>query len=280
MPARRFAFAPVLLVAVLVPVADVLFATPQVAKARKVAFLVGVGKYDHKFGDLGTAPENDVSELADTLGKGGFEVITLTGTGGGADRATKANIEGRFKDVLRGGGGKAAVKDGDTVLVVLCGHGIQDKALDPATGKNEEQPFYCPVDAWPDDTNTMVPLNGLIRASEASGATTLFLVDACREVPPDVNRGTRTGIQGKKVTLPAKTAVLFSCGQGQLAHQDGTLGANKKGHGLFTYAVLKTLRGDGEPRRVSWTRLVAGVEEAFESDEFKKLLPAGKTQSP
>ena len=277
MPARRFALVPVLLAAALVPVADVLFATPQAAKPRKVAFLVGVGKYDHKFTDLGTAPENDVGELAKTLTDGGFEVVTLTGTGTGANRATKANVEDRFKDVLRGGGGKPAVKDGDTVLVVLCGHGVQDKALDPATGKAEEQPFYCPVDAWPDDTKSMVPLNGLIRASEASGATTLFLVDACREVPPDVNRGTRTGIQGKKVVLPAKTAVLFSCGQGQLAHQDGTLGENKKGHGLFTYAVLKTLKSGG---RVSWTRLVAGVEEAFESDEFKALLPKGKTQSP
>ena len=281
MSSRRFAR--LLSFAVVAGVAAGLFAAPQGQpdrKPRKVAFLVGVGKYDHKFPDLGTAPENDVGEMAKTLAGGGFEVVTLTGTGTGGNRATRANIEDRFKEVLRGGGGRPAVKDGDIVLVLLCGHGLQDKAPDPATGKVEEQPLFCPVDAWPDDTKTLVPLNGLIRASESSGATTLFLVDACREVLPDANRGTRTGIQGKKLTLPAKTAVLFACAAGQLSHQDGTLGENKKGHGLFTFAVLKTLRAADAGQRVSWTRLVTGVEEAFESDEFKAMLPKGKGQSP
>src|SRR5438309_637310 len=127
-----YKLAPLLLLAALVPFADGLFATPQepARKARKVAFLVGVGKYDHKFSDLGTVPINDVTELARTLGEGGFEVVTLAGKD-----ATKANVEGRFKELLKGGNGKPAVRDGDTVLVVLCGHGIQDN----------DQPFFCPV---------------------------------------------------------------------------------------------------------------------------------------
>ena len=235
------------------------------AKTRKVAFLVGVGKYDHKFGDLGTAPENDVTELAKALA--GFEVVTLTGSkpDGDPQRATKENIEARFKELLKGTGGKRSIRDGDTVLVLLCGHGIEDGA--------KPQPYFCPVDARPNDVGTMVPLNALVRESEAFGGTSLFLVDACREVPPEANRA-RTGIQGKQVALPDKTAVLFACGSGQLSHQSDKLG---RGHGLFTHAVLKTLKTD---ERVTWTGLVHGVEKEFETDALRALIPEGRTQQP
>ena len=265
----------VVALAAALPLVDLVFAHPQATPPRKVAFLVGIGKYDHKFSDLGTAPVNDVTELAKELA--GFEVVTLTGSKADNDpyRATKKNIEARFKELLDGTGGKRPIRDGDTVLVLLCGHGVEEKATDPATGKPDKdaQPFFCPVDARPDDTNTMVPLNSLIRAGEAFGGTNLFLVDACREVPLEMNR-TRTGIQGKKVALPDKTAVLFACGSGQLSHQSDKL---DKGHGLFTFAVLKTLRGGG---RVTWTKLVNGVEEAFESDELKAHITDRRGQQP
>jgi TPR repeat protein len=253
-----------------------LVAAPALAqdKPRKVAFLVGVGKYDFAFTDLGKAPENDVTELAKVLKDGGFEVVVLTSTAAGKDRATKANVEERFKAILDGGGGMPALKKADTLLVHLCGHGVQAEAVDPATGKKEEQPFFCPADAKPDAPATMVPLNGLIRAVEPSGATALFLVDACREVR-DANRS-RTGIQGKKVNLPAKTAVLFACGQGQLSHQ-----SEAKNHGLFTYAVLQTLEGKtGLTGDVSWTDLVGGVEKSFRTQAFASMLPTGRTQTP
>jgi sulfatase modifying factor 1 len=265
-----------LLPAALLPLVDLVFAQPPQAKPRKVAFLVGVGKYDHKFPNLGTAPENDAAELARELA--GFEVVTLTGSKPDNDphRATKKNIEARFKELLEGKGGARPIRDGDTVLVLLCGHGVEERATDPDTGKKEKdsQPFFCPVDARPDDTSTMVPLNALIRASEGFGGTSLFLVDACREVPPDPNRGARTGIQGKKVNLPDKTAVLFACGSGQLSHQSDKL---DKGHGLFTFAVLKTLKAGG---RVTWTGLVNGVENEFESDALKAHIPDGRVQQP
>ena len=261
--------APVCLLAGFLPFADVLLAQPPAAKPRKVALLVGGGKYDHAFTDLGGVPERDVTELAKTLGEGGFEVVVLTGSTAGADRATKANIESRVKELTAG---KSPLKTGDTLLVGLCGHGVQEK---PA-GEKDDQPFFCPVDARPNDTATMVPLNALIAAAEPTGATALFLVDACRELPADPNRS-RSGIQGTKVNLPARTAVLFSCGQGQLAHQNDTLGG---GHGLFTFAVLKAFRGGGGAKTVHWSRLVADVQETFRSKEILDLIPPGKAQTP
>ena len=256
-------------------------AAAQERAARKVAFLVGVGKYDHKFDDLGTAPENDVAKLADALAPGGFEVVTLTGRKRDGDplRATKANIEARFRDVLKGTAGKPALRAGDTLLVFLCGHGVQAEVPDAATGKADDQPLFCPVDALPDTPATMVPLNTLIRAAEPHGATALFLVDACREVT-DANRGTRSrsGIQGKKVNLPSKTAVLFACGAGQLSHQSETLAEG--GHGLFTFAVLTTLKAADPKEDLSWTELVAGVQKTFRSAKYKALIPPGKPQVP
>ena len=53
-------------------------------KARKVAFLVGVGAYKHDLADLGGVPEKDVAELEIVLKKHGFEVVTVT-----AGKATK-----------------------------------------------------------------------------------------------------------------------------------------------------------------------------------------------
>jgi Caspase domain len=68
---------------------------------RKVAFLVGVSKYDHITDDLNFA-ERDASEMAAALKGAGFEVVTLTGSARGDDRATKDNIEKRLNALLDG----------------------------------------------------------------------------------------------------------------------------------------------------------------------------------
>src|SRR5262245_62791263 len=128
----------------------------QQPKGRKVAFLVGVGTYKHNFADLGKAPEKDVTELAKVFKDGGFEVVLLTGSADGKDQATKANVEDRFQAVLKGTGNPAgALGKGDVLVVALCGHGQQIEAPDPATGRKEEQPFFCPVDGRPDDLGTL-----------------------------------------------------------------------------------------------------------------------------
>jgi hypothetical protein len=130
---------------------------------RKVAFLVGVAKYDHAFPDL-QFPERDVAELADTLRAGGFEVVLLTGSAAGRDRATKTNVEARLAELLAGGGDEAkAVRKGDLVLVALSGHGVQLRVPDPADAKRTiEDAFFCPVNAKPNDPTTLVSLSHLL----------------------------------------------------------------------------------------------------------------------
>jgi hypothetical protein len=251
---------------------------PAQDKPRKVAFLVGVGHYDHNFKSLGTAPVNDVTELAKVLKAGGFEVVLLTSQENKKDevRATKANILQRFDAAVKGAAGAPGLTNTDTLLVVLCGHGVQANVPNISTGRTESQPFFCPADGKMGETATLVPVNNLIHAASAQGATSLFLIDACREAT-DPNRGTR-GIEGKQVVLPKNTAILFACGQEQLSHQSEKAGG---GHGLFTFAVLKTLRGEtGAKEEVDWNGLVSSVQKEFETGPVKGLLPPGAAQAP
>ena len=230
-------------------------------KGRKVAFLVGVSTYKNGLADLGGIPNNDVGKLGEILGKNGFAVQTLTG-----EKATKKEILARFRAAFDGGGDSdKALGRGDIVLVQLCMHGFTLEA----NGKKE--PFLAGHDGKADEPATLVGLTDLIRTAAPFGASTFFLVDACREVT-DANRG----VEGAPMALPKNTAVLFSCAQGQLAYQPDSIQ-----HGLFTYGVLKALRGDtGLDGDVTWADLVSHVGKAFRTNEFKKLIRAGKPQTP
>ena len=226
-------------------------------KGRKVAFLVGVGAFKHGLPDLNGSPQKDVAELGRVLKEGGFEVVTLTDKD-----ATRADVERRFREAVK------PLGKGDILLAAVCTHGF---TLPPAAGR-PDAPFLAAHDSRPGQADTMISLNGLTDAGKGSGATILFLVDACREIV-DQNRG----IEPTQVTLPKGTAVLLSCGRGELSHQS----EKADGHGLFTYAVLQTLRGNrGIKDEVSWTGLVHEVERALRSDEFKRMIPAGKVQTP
>ena len=258
MPRCRFALA--LIIAT--------FAPPALAqeKGRRVAFLVGVGAFKHDLPDLNGSPQKDVAELGKALKVGGFEVHTLT------DRdATKGAIEKRLRAVVDGTSPADSLGKGDVFLVVVCTHGF---TMPPAPGKPEE-PFVAGFDGKPDSPGTLIPLNVLFDAPKGSGATCLFLIDACRE-EQDPNRGLARGIEPTRTALPKGTAVLFACSRGQLSYQSAQAGG---GHGLFTHAVLKTLQ-PAAGGRVTWNKLVSGVEEEFDSAAFRAMIPAGRSQVP
>ena len=162
------------------------------------------------------------------------------------------------------------------LVVVLCGHGQELEVPDPATKLFVAQPMFAGHDGKKANAATLVRLNGLIGGAEEHGCTTLFLVDACRD-NGEPNRGTRGGIQGKKVTLPKNMAILFACAQGQLSHQSDTAVGK---HGVFTSAVLKTLKAEAAAGDASWSGLVSGVNKAFRSPEVRGLLPPGTAQTP
>jgi formylglycine-generating enzyme required for sulfatase activity len=247
-----------------------LLAAGEPEKPAKVALLVGINKYDRRgFDDLRYA-ERDVEDLRKELESAGFRVILLKGSATGKDRATRANIEERLAELLKG-----ATKE-TVVLVALSGHGQQLEVK--ADGKTKEDALFCPVDAVKDDPETLFSLSHLIDDALARrGGRNLVLVDACRDQPKDLGRGSR-GVQGRVVALPEDTAVLFSCRAGQQSFESDEAGG---GHGLFSYCVLEGLREklkkDGQ---VTWSALVSYVEDRMASKEVQGWIPKGREQEP
>lgn len=228
----------------------------NVFAAKKVAFLVGVNKYlKNEFRDLSYA-ERDVTEVAKELRKQGFETTVVLGK-----QATKANLDRTILNLIKPLGKE------DTILVMLTGHGIQ---------KTKGDAYYCPYDALSQDTTTLFSLGVLIDKTLAPNVGRKFLlIDACRN-DPDPSRGKSAGIQGKRITLPEDTAVIFSCKSGQQSFENDQIK-----HGVFTYCVLDALRGSAaNAGEVSWSDLEGYVKRKMASNDIKKLIPAFRRQTP
>jgi hypothetical protein len=238
---------------------------------KKVALLVGVNTYKHRgFRELEFA-ERDMEKLAEELRNDKqFTVVVLKGSADGDLRATRENIDRQLQALLRDIGKE------DLVLVAFSGHGQQLKVK--RDGKEEDGPFFCPVDAVSCDPATQFSLSSLIDDVLATkGGKNLILVDACRNAFKDPGRGAK-GVQGKRIATPPETAVFFSCqaGQESFEHKDAD-----GGHGLFTYCVLEALRARAaKGGKVTWKDVVADVEERMASEELGRWRPEGAKQDP
>ncbi len=222
--------------------------TALAAEPRKVAFLVGVSKYEKAgLNDL-TYAEADVTALADALKSSGFFVQTLLGSGEGDKRASRENIktqlEGRFAENI-----KRLNKD-DVVLIGLSGHGQQ---LDVVKGGGRvEDHFFCPVDALKTDPATLVSVSELMElVGRNSGAeNNLFVIDACRDNP---GKGAGKGIDGSRISLPRNMAAIFGSSAGKQSYESRQLQ-----HGLLTYYLLEGLKGNAKDNDgdITWDSLV------------------------
>jgi formylglycine-generating enzyme required for sulfatase activity len=221
------------------------------SKPRKIAVLVGVKAYNHAdLPDL-EFTENDVTDLGDLLRQAGYQVTLLTTTAGAKDARRKPTLANIRREL------EAALKDVtkyDTVLIGLAGHGVQ-----PGGAKTS---YFCPSDAKPKDTKTLLSLGELIEQLNDSGVgVKLLLVDACRN-DPDPGRG--RGVDGSRIeALPKGVASLFSCSAGQRSFETPKAGG---GHGIFFHFVLEGLRGQAarEGGEVTWSRLADYVQENVE----------------
>jgi tetratricopeptide (TPR) repeat protein len=229
--------------------------------SRKVALLVGINNYQNRnFDDLHFA-ERDAAALATELKKLDFATVLLTGRA-----ATRQNVERTLDRILDG------ISKRDLVFMSLSGHGMQV----PVKGSSKEDAFFCPYDAIRDDPETLLSLSHLIDDVLAlKGGRNLVVVDACRNAPRDETRG----IQGRYMTLPEETAVLFSCRAGQQSYENDKAGG---GHGLFSYALLEGLRGQAarDNGELTWSGLVHHVEDMMQSYQLQQFLPVDRPQEP
>jgi formylglycine-generating enzyme required for sulfatase activity len=237
---------------------------------KKYALLVGVNHYEHAKLPALTYAEADVTDLAQVLRQGGYQVTLLTGAAPDqAHRPTRANIEKQLQNVLRG------CRRGDMVLLAFAGHGLQFEKQKPG---DPDDAFFCPMDARPfrDETNTLLSLSKVYSELDRSFAgMKVLLVDACRD-DPDASRGAR-GVNADSAPRPPHgVAALFSCRAGERAFEH-----EKLGHGVFFYHVLEGLRGkardaDGE---VTFAGLAAYVSRRV-AREVPALVGGGARQSP
>ncbi len=178
----------------------------------------------------------------------------MKGSSEGELRPTKEHIEAQLKGLL------AEVGKDDIVLVMLSGHGqelkVKVRGPDGREVKRDDE-FYCPVNAVLNEPDTMVSLSYLTDELLAKwGGKNLVLLDACRDGVVDLDKGVRArGVQGRVVSLPEGTAILFSC-----ASRQTSLERDELRHRVFAYSVLETLRGEAGSEVITWSALVDRVQ--------------------
>ncbi len=231
---------------------------------ERVAVFVGVNVYPKPGFDPLRFAEQDVERAAVEFKNLGFRVVVLKGSLPATSdlRATRSNIVTQIQKLMK-------PLDGDDMCVVMfSGHGLQ---FTPSE-QTDEDAFFCPVDAVKNDPTTLLSLNYVIDTLlNPQVGHKLLIVDACR-VKPKTGATVGKGIQGSdKVSLPSKTSVLFSCSARQESFETDKLG---NGTGIFTYCLLDGLRGAAadDKGQLTWSRLVAHVEDKMESDEVRKIV--------
>jgi hypothetical protein len=213
-------------------------ADPGEGPPRKYALLVGVKDYSRSDG-LGNLKhtEDDVNDLAALL-KDQLRydrVVVLTQERGNQRREfdpTADNIQEQLQSLLED------CRKGDTVLVAFSGHGAQLKAAEGA--KDEEQPFFCPMDAKLKSRKNLVALAEVYkRLADCPADLKLLLVDACRDEP---GKGAADAFEPPPP--PKGVAALYSCSKGQKSFE-----SDKLGHGVFFHYVIEGLKGEAANKK-------------------------------
>lgn len=147
------------------------------------------------------------------------------------DRATLSDFHAYFGEWLT-----RRVKAGSTVFVYYAGHGAPDPASNEA--------FLVPYDAHPDFTSKMYPLRSLYETlAKLPAKDVVVMLDSCfsgaggRSV---IKQGARpTVLSVENPLLASEKMIVLAAASGNQISSD----YEKVQHGLFTYYLLKGLRG-------------------------------------
>ena len=261
-----------------------LLVAPAVA-ADKHALVIGVNDYAAG-GDV-LKPLKHAERNAEAIGQvledHGYEVVRVTT--GAAERGsrpelrpTRRNVGAALDGLLgpydpkTGKSGRGRVRDGDSVMVFMSGHGLKFGG-DPRS-------YYCPADAAPDPAaaDRLLALEEVVERLRACPAAARFLlVDACRN-EPDGRAGGPPGPppppRAGSLDVPSGVHVLLSCRPGQKSFEDERLQA-----GVFSYFVLQALRGEAGSQNgvVTWDDVSRHVRESVPKWNDRKQVPVDLT---
>ena len=204
----------------------------------KYALLVGVHQYDkNELRDLPYA-EADMTALADVLRQAGYKRVVLMTQSEGAKEARFLPEAAKIRATLKG-----MLEDlgpDESVLVAFAGHGVQYK--------DEDDNYFCPMDAKLADKTTLVSLSEVYKDLEKCGAgTRLLLADCCRNDPRSDNARAVDRVKLESVTRPQRAlppggvAAFFSCSAGEKAYEDSGIK-----HGVFFHFIIEGLQGKAD----------------------------------
>jgi formylglycine-generating enzyme required for sulfatase activity len=207
----------------------------QQAKQRRVALVIGIGKYEHAIRLAN--PPNDAASMADALRSLGFEVIQ------GID-VQRAELMNRLKEFSRKSDGA------DLALVFYAGHGVQV----------DNENWLLPRDARLADRLDLkfeaITATDLLQTMESAKGR-ILLLDACRDNPfkqgflaQGANRSMTRGL-ARINTIDTGTLIAFATSPGAVA-DDGSL--NGQQNSPFTQGLLENIRTPGLEIRQVLTR--------------------------
>jgi hypothetical protein len=164
------------------------------------------------------------------------------------------------------------VKPGSTVYIYFAGHGTP-------VGK-EGRPMLVPYDATASSETKLYPVADIVRAADNWAAKrTLVMLDACFAGTDRVlyAAGERPAVRPDLAALGqgSKCVVLTASAADQTAND-----LPEVRHGLFTYYLLKALKGDGDADADGWVtmkELADYVRQNVSEEAAEKL---GREQVP
>jgi hypothetical protein len=200
---------------------------------KKMAVLIGINNYEN-CGLLNYAIQ-DVEALRDILidpQRGGYQseyVKTLIDKE--SPHPHRANILNIIGSITRGANAE------DSILMYFAGHGL---TLD-------NEPYILPIDAYPNNAKTCIPIKDLQEQVEHSAANIrLMIFDACHSGlemgrPASGFMTSRFEAALQSMSESGGIAVLSSCKADQVSLEDKDLA-----HGVFSYYLTEGLRGPAD----------------------------------
>ena len=238
-------------------------------KGQRWALLIGIDDYSYAK-DLKYCVA-DQAALQKELLAAGFDprqVILLTDDAKDRRRLpTVTNIRQQIELIC------GYAEPGDLVLISFSGHGV----LIGTTS------YLCPADARLHDPEALISLDWIYETMQSCKADLkLVMVDACRNIPPDLGEKRAAGSPEFKDSarafvraserLPEGILLLNSCSEGEFAQED-----EKLGHGVFMHFLLEALRGkadDNRDRQVTLDevfKFVSRETKLYVGDKFAEL---------
>ncbi|CAF4092259.1 unnamed protein product, partial [Rotaria sordida] len=217
---------------------------------RKLALVIGIGKYDHC--EELQNPENDANDMSEALESIGFLVTKKLDL----KRADMKHVVIDFEE---------SIEPDDMVLFYFAGHGIQW----------EDQNYLIPRDTLTlngaDLNKSAINAQHILNTiSDRKPYVTIFLLDCCRKYHlrnPEVDARDPDASGSKPVGLKAMhkagSLIAFACAPGTIAIE----GKGEK-NGLFTKHLLKYITTANEDIRMILSDVTDGVIEESKSKQI------------